>query len=195
MWNLRRIMELHLRGKISVLKATMDMHMHSKQHTVNSAALFHKVLNEMEKLDLEIVDLLEALDAMSKENMPIPARAMILSQKNGLNLCKQKMMLDTELTTLPGNEKATGKYKNEKANAILDMPKHLYEKVVALHLGKLGAKITKLTKDQSYYLSIPILTSLLPTYTDQRGYLLFGKMTSKNLWDCIGSTTMLLSDT
>ncbi|GKE29302.1 adenosylhomocysteinase 1, partial [Tanacetum coccineum] len=94
-----------------------------------------------------------------------------------------------------GNEKETRKYKNEKANAILDMPKHLYEKVVALHLGKLGAKITKLTKDQSYYLSIPILTSLLPTCTDQRGYLLFGKMTSKNLWDCIGSTIMLLSDT
>ncbi|GJT27354.1 transposase, MuDR, MULE transposase domain protein [Tanacetum coccineum] len=43
----------HLRGKISVLKATMEMHMHSKQHTVNSAALFHEVLNEMEKLDLE----------------------------------------------------------------------------------------------------------------------------------------------
>ncbi|GJX39137.1 hypothetical protein Tco_0252440 [Tanacetum coccineum] len=43
----------HLRRKISVFKATMDMHMHPKQHTVNSAALFHEVLNEMEKLDLE----------------------------------------------------------------------------------------------------------------------------------------------
>ncbi|GKD51019.1 hypothetical protein Tco_1279995, partial [Tanacetum coccineum] len=43
----------HLRGKISVLKATMDMHMHPEQHTVNSAALLHEVLNEMEKLDLE----------------------------------------------------------------------------------------------------------------------------------------------
>ncbi|GKD66866.1 hypothetical protein Tco_1308974 [Tanacetum coccineum] len=43
----------HLRGKISVLKVTMDMHMHPEQHTVNSAALFHEVLNEMEKLDLE----------------------------------------------------------------------------------------------------------------------------------------------
>ena len=43
----------HLRGKISVLKATLDMHMHSKQHTVNSTALLHEVLNEMEKLDLE----------------------------------------------------------------------------------------------------------------------------------------------
>ncbi|GJY10973.1 hypothetical protein Tco_0379158, partial [Tanacetum coccineum] len=43
----------HLRGKISVLNATIDMHMHPEQHTVNSAALFYEVLNEMEKLDLE----------------------------------------------------------------------------------------------------------------------------------------------
>ncbi|GJW96076.1 hypothetical protein Tco_0177884 [Tanacetum coccineum] len=43
----------YLLGKISVLKETMDMHMHPEQHTVNSAALFHEVLNEMEKLDLE----------------------------------------------------------------------------------------------------------------------------------------------
>ncbi|GJW60570.1 hypothetical protein Tco_0109905 [Tanacetum coccineum] len=41
----------HLCGKISVLKATMDMH--PEQHTVNSATLLHEVLNEMEKLDLE----------------------------------------------------------------------------------------------------------------------------------------------
>nr|GEU65940.1 hypothetical protein [Tanacetum cinerariifolium] len=43
----------HLRRKISVLKATMNMHMHPEQHTVNLAALLHEVLNEMEKLDLE----------------------------------------------------------------------------------------------------------------------------------------------
>nr|GEZ23811.1 hypothetical protein [Tanacetum cinerariifolium] len=43
----------HLCGKITVLKATMNMHMHPKQHTFNSAALLHEVLNEMEKHDLE----------------------------------------------------------------------------------------------------------------------------------------------
>nr|GEV37896.1 hypothetical protein [Tanacetum cinerariifolium] len=43
----------HLRGKIIGLKATMNMHMHPEQHTVNSAALHHEVLNEMEKLDFE----------------------------------------------------------------------------------------------------------------------------------------------
>ncbi|GKC21221.1 hypothetical protein Tco_1023371 [Tanacetum coccineum] len=42
-----------LRGRISVLKATMEMHMNPEQHTLNSAALLHEVLNEMEKLDLE----------------------------------------------------------------------------------------------------------------------------------------------
>ncbi|GJR40460.1 hypothetical protein Tco_1216144 [Tanacetum coccineum] len=42
-----------LRGRISVLKATMEMHMHPEQHTLNSAALLHEILNEMEKLDLE----------------------------------------------------------------------------------------------------------------------------------------------
>ncbi|GJT02830.1 hypothetical protein Tco_0823999 [Tanacetum coccineum] len=41
------------RRKISVLKATMDMHMHPEQHIVNSAALLYEVLNEMKKLDLE----------------------------------------------------------------------------------------------------------------------------------------------
>ncbi|GKB86779.1 hypothetical protein Tco_0959051 [Tanacetum coccineum] len=33
----------HLRGKISVLKATLDMHMHPEQHTFNSAALLHEL--------------------------------------------------------------------------------------------------------------------------------------------------------
>nr|GEW35525.1 hypothetical protein [Tanacetum cinerariifolium] len=43
----------HLSGKISVLKETMNMHMHPEQHTINSAALLHEVLNEMLKHDLE----------------------------------------------------------------------------------------------------------------------------------------------
>ncbi|GJZ36153.1 hypothetical protein Tco_0581970 [Tanacetum coccineum] len=43
----------HLHGKISVLKATLDMHMHPEQHTVNLAVLILEVLNEMEKLNLE----------------------------------------------------------------------------------------------------------------------------------------------
>ncbi|GJU47925.1 hypothetical protein Tco_1217480 [Tanacetum coccineum] len=43
----------HLLDKITVLEATVDMYMHLEQHTVNSAALFHEVYNNMGKLDLE----------------------------------------------------------------------------------------------------------------------------------------------
>ncbi|GJZ11705.1 glucan endo-1,3-beta-glucosidase-like protein [Tanacetum coccineum] len=47
----------HLLDKITVLEATVDMYMHPEQHTVNSAALFHEVYNNMGKLDLEYVNL------------------------------------------------------------------------------------------------------------------------------------------
>nr|GEW00147.1 hypothetical protein [Tanacetum cinerariifolium] len=43
----------HLLDKITIHEVTVDMYMHSKQHTVNSAALFHEVYNNMGKLDLE----------------------------------------------------------------------------------------------------------------------------------------------
>lgn len=36
------------------------------------------------------------------------------------------------------------------------LPKHLDEKVAALHLGKLGVKLTKLNQQQSEYLGIPV---------------------------------------
>nr|GEZ90040.1 hypothetical protein [Tanacetum cinerariifolium] len=42
-----------LLDKIMILEATVDMYMHSEQHTVNSAALFHEVYSNMGKLDLE----------------------------------------------------------------------------------------------------------------------------------------------
>nr|GEY59428.1 hypothetical protein [Tanacetum cinerariifolium] len=43
----------HLLGKITVLEATVEMYMHPEQHTVNSAALFHEVYNNMGRLGLE----------------------------------------------------------------------------------------------------------------------------------------------
>nr|GEW70316.1 hypothetical protein [Tanacetum cinerariifolium] len=43
----------HLLGKITVLEATVKMYTHLEQHTVNSAALFHEVYNNMRKLGLE----------------------------------------------------------------------------------------------------------------------------------------------
>ncbi len=50
------------------------------------------------------------------------------------------------------NNKATGKYKKQ----VYLLPKELDEKVAFLHLAKLGAKLTKLTKGQADYLGIPV---------------------------------------
>ncbi|KAJ4969576.1 hypothetical protein NE237_016277 [Protea cynaroides] len=48
-------------------------------------------------------------------------------------------------------EKRSGKYEKK----VYVLPKHLDEKVAALHLEKLGAKLTKLTPDQAEYISVP----------------------------------------
>jgi adenosylhomocysteinase len=50
-----------------------------------------------------------------------------------------------ELWTKPGH------YKKE----VYTLPKHLDEKVAALHLDKIGVKLTKLTKQQATYLGLP----------------------------------------
>ncbi|OJY29735.1 MAG: adenosylhomocysteinase [Myxococcales bacterium 68-20] len=44
-----------------------------------------------------------------------------------------------------------GKYEKK----VYTLPKHLDEKVAAFHLGKLGVKLTKLTKEQAEYLGVP----------------------------------------
>ncbi|CAI9268684.1 unnamed protein product [Lactuca saligna] len=49
-------------------------------------------------------------------------------------------------------ERTTGKYKKE----VYVLPKHLDEKVAALHLAKLGAKLTILSKDQADYINVPV---------------------------------------
>ncbi|MDO8911188.1 MAG: adenosylhomocysteinase, partial [Phenylobacterium sp.] len=38
---------------------------------------------------------------------------------------------------------------------VYTLPKHLDEKVAMLHLGKLGAKLTTLSKDQADYIGVP----------------------------------------
>jgi adenosylhomocysteinase len=57
-------------------------------------------------------------------------------------------------------EKASGRY--EKMVYVL--PKHLDEKVAALHLPKLGAKLTKLSKDQSAYINVPMEGPFKPAH-------------------------------
>jgi adenosylhomocysteinase len=41
-------------------------------------------------------------------------------------------------------------------NKVYTLPKHLDEKVAMLHLEKLGAKLTVLTKDQADYINVPV---------------------------------------
>mmetsp|Transcript_12257 Transcript_12257/g.20720 ORF Transcript_12257/g.20720 Transcript_12257/m.20720 type:complete len:488 (-) Transcript_12257:338-1801(-) len=50
------------------------------------------------------------------------------------------------------NERKTGKYEKK----VYVLPKHLDEKVAALHLDKLGAVLTKLTVDQATYINVPM---------------------------------------
>merc|ERR1719359_1340141 len=49
-------------------------------------------------------------------------------------------------------ERNSGKYKKE----VYVLPKHLDEKVARLHLNKLGAKLTQLTKVQADYIGVPV---------------------------------------
>ncbi|XP_039025460.1 adenosylhomocysteinase-like, partial [Hibiscus syriacus] len=49
-------------------------------------------------------------------------------------------------------ERGTGKYENK----VYVLPKHLDEMVAALHLGKLRAKLTKLTPDQAAYINVSV---------------------------------------
>ena len=49
-------------------------------------------------------------------------------------------------------------------NKVYVLPKHLDEKVAALHLDKLGAKLTKLTKEQAAYISVSETGPFKPDY-------------------------------
>jgi hypothetical protein len=57
-------------------------------------------------------------------------------------------------------ERTSGKYEKK----VYVLPKHLDEKVAALHLPKLGAKLTKLTKDQAEYINVPVEGPYKPAY-------------------------------
>jgi adenosylhomocysteinase len=58
------------------------------------------------------------------------------------------------------NERHSGRYEKK----VYVLPKHLDEKVAALHLDKLGAKLTKLTDDQATYINVPINGPYKPTH-------------------------------
>jgi len=52
------------------------------------------------------------------------------------------------------NEAGKSKAKSKYQNKVYLLPKELDEKVAALHLGQLGANLTKLTKDQADYIGV-----------------------------------------
>jgi adenosylhomocysteinase len=56
--------------------------------------------------------------------------------------------------TIAQIELATNRSKYQKKVYVL--PKHLDEKVARLHLGKIGAKLTKLTSAQAKYIGVPV---------------------------------------
>merc|ERR1719424_2167125 len=58
------------------------------------------------------------------------------------------------------NERKSGKYEKK----VYVLPKHLDEKVAALHLGKLGAKLTKLSTEQAAYINVPAEGPYKPAY-------------------------------
>eukprot|EP00244_Chara_vulgaris_P011034 TRINITY_DN52_c0_g1_i2.p1 TRINITY_DN52_c0_g1~~TRINITY_DN52_c0_g1_i2.p1 ORF type:complete len:487 (+),score=110.66 TRINITY_DN52_c0_g1_i2:159-1619(+) len=49
-------------------------------------------------------------------------------------------------------ERTTGKYEKK----VYVLPKHLDEKVAALHLPKLGVRLTKLSEEQAAYINVPV---------------------------------------
>ncbi|MBV17015.1 MAG: adenosylhomocysteinase, partial [Thalassospira sp.] len=51
-------------------------------------------------------------------------------------------------------------YKNE----VYVLPKHLDEKVAALHLDRLGVKLTKLSQEQAEYISVPQAVPFKPDH-------------------------------
>jgi len=48
------------------------------------------------------------------------------------------------------------KNKDNYQNKVYILPKHLDEEVARLHLSKIGAKLTKLSKDQADYINVPV---------------------------------------
>jgi adenosylhomocysteinase len=103
-------------------------------------------------------------------HMPSGARVILLSQGRLVNLGNatghpsfvmsasftNQTLAQIELFT---NAK-TGKYKNE----VYVLPKHLDEKVAALHLAKLGVKLTTLRDDQAAYIGVTKQGPYKPDY-------------------------------
>ena len=91
--------------------------------------------------------------------LPSGKRIVLLSEGRLVNLGNATghpsfvMSASFSNQTLAQIELYTNGHKLEKAVHVL--PKHLDEKVAELHLAKLGAKLTKLSRDQADYIGVP----------------------------------------
>jgi len=62
-----------------------------------------------------------------------------------------------KIKSLPQSLKPSPENNSEKyEKKVYVLPKHLDEKVAMLHLNKVGAKLTKLSKDQADYISVDV---------------------------------------
>jgi len=75
------------------------------------------------------------------------------------SFCNQ-VLAQIELWTNRDN----GKYPRGANANVFFLPKELDEKVAALHLPKLGAKLTKLSPKQADYINVPVLGPFKPSH-------------------------------
>ena len=95
-------------------------------------------------------------------------RVLVLAEGRLLNLgCATghpSFVMSNSFTnqTLAQIELATNRSSYERRVYVL--PKHLDEKVAALHLGQIGARLTELTKRQAEYLGVPVKGPFKPDH-------------------------------
>jgi adenosylhomocysteinase len=98
-------------------------------------------------------------DQVHHVEFPDGKRIIVLSEGRLVNLGNAtghpSFVMSASFTnqTLAQIELWTNNAKYEKK--VYTLPKHLDEKVAALHLDKLGVKLTKLTKEQADYIGVP----------------------------------------
>lgn len=56
------------------------------------------------------------------------------------------------------------KHRDKYENAVYTLPKHLDEKVAALHLAKIGVELDSLSKDQAHYIGVEVQGPFKPEY-------------------------------
>ena len=126
--------------------------------------------NEIQVADLRNFKSVNIKPQVDMINMPSGARIILLSQGRLVNLGNAtghpSFVMSASFTnqTLAQIElftnARTGKYKNE----VYVLPKHLDEKVAALHLAKLGVKLTTLRDDQAAYIGVAKQGPYKPDY-------------------------------